>query len=258
MAKGKKQTKRNNKRQQKQQEKKRKVPFWFQIGIILLSGILLSGIIFLIAHNVKKSEDQQNTESKESYTVTFAYQDGTVIDTKTVEEGNGVYPPIPKTDDVFRGWSSAINDVRSDIEVHPLFYTITDDENLFYFNSLYVKEGEEFTIDITLSGKVKLSKAKLTISYDPEVMEYLSADAADFCEVNEGKEGELVLDLISKTPLKEKTMLSGITFKAKEKDVLSTQIDLSCKNAEVIEAGKASPATVSTINNKIYYLQEVD
>ena len=259
MTNNKKQAQSKKKTSQKTEKKQRKrIPFWLQIFIILLCGILASGIIFLISQNRKMAESKKDVDIKEQYTVTFAYQDGTVIDTKTVSEGKGVYPPIPETDNVFRGWSGSINHVTSDIEVHPLFFNIVDDENLFYFNSQYVKEGDEFSIDVMLAGAVSLSKAELTVSYDPEVMEFISVTDSDVCKVKEVDKDKFILSLESETPLTEKRLLSQLTFKALEKDVQSTQIDLSCKNAEVIEAGKAMPATVSTINNNIYYLQEVD
>ena len=259
MANNKKQAESKNNKTRKQEKKpKKRIPFWLQVTIILLCGVLISGIIFLIAQNKKSDDTEKKTYNKDQHTVTFAYQDGTVIDTKTVGAGKGVYPPIPETDDVFRGWSGPVNNVTSDVEVHPIFYNILEDENLFYFNSVYVKEGEDFSIDIMLTGAVNLSKAELTVSYDSEVMQFVSATDSDICEMNEREKGELILSINSDKPITEKKQLVQLSFMALEKDVQSTQIDLNCKNAEVIEAGKDKPVTVSTINNKIYYLQEVD
>lgn len=238
---------------EKKAKKQRPFPFWLQIVSILLCGVLVSGGVYFVMRN--GSETEKNRETKK-YMVTFAYQDGTVIDTRQVEEGKGVFPPEFKTDHVFQGWSTALNAVRADVEAHPLVYEIAD-ENLFYFNSVYVKEGSEFTIELMLAGTVCISSAEITISYDAEVTEYIKSADADCCTVTEGEKGSLLLRLNSETPLTEKCLLSQITFQAKEKDVYSTQINLSCTNPMLGEAGLETPATASTINNRIYYLQEV-
>lgn len=233
----------------------RKIPLWLQITIILLCGVVLSIAVLFIVKGIKTTEKQNSSD--ESYTVTFAYQDGTVIDEKSVVSGKGVFPPMPDSDNVFRGWSGAINSVESDIEVHPMFYEITDDENLFYFNSVYVQEGEEFTIDLELSGQVNLSSTELTVSYDTEVMEYVKSDCTDICKETEHKSGEIKLSVDSSSPLTANSSLAQITFKAKKKDVYATEIEVSCTDAVIKEAGKETTVTASTINNKIYYLQEV-
>lgn len=109
------------------------IPFWVQILAILLVGVLASGVVLLLAPDKQQTAPQ---ETVVQHTVTFAYQDGTVIETKTVEEGKGVFPPVLETNGVFRGWSAGFNAVKADIEVHPVFYNIKE-ENLFYFDSVY-------------------------------------------------------------------------------------------------------------------------
>lgn len=158
---------------------------------------------------------------------------------------------------VFRGWSGAFNNVTADIEVHPQFMDITD-ENLFYFNSVYVQEGKEFSVDVKLGGEVNLSSATLSISYDSEVMDFIKSEDEGVCKVTKEKDGELKLSIQNDVPVTEPTQLSQLTFKAKEKDVYATQIDLSCKDGKYMEKGAEKPATTATLNNKIYYLQEVE
>ena len=239
-------------------KQKKKLPFWLQIVIIIVIGVIISGIVFFIVSNIKtniKNEEAQSNAGK--HTVTFAEQDGTVIETKKVSDGKGVFPPTCKTDKVFRGWSGAINEVTADTEVHPQFMDITD-ENLFYFNSVYVQEGKEFTVDVQLGGEVNLSSATLSISYDPEVMEFVNSKDESVCKVTKDKDGELKLSIQGDAPVTEPTQLSQLTFKAKEKDVYATQIDLSCTDGKFKEKGAEKPATTATLNNKIYYLQEVE
>ena len=238
----------------KENAKRKPIPFWAQIAIILICGAAIAGAVYGAGRYVKW---RQYEDSLPLYTVTFAYQDGTVIEAKQVKDGRGVFPPDFDAPGVFQGWSKPINEVTADIEVHPLYHTI-EDENLFCFDSVYVKEGDEFSIALTLDGEVNISSAELTISYDTDVMEFVGAQNEDRCTVKDGGDGNLILSLQSDTPVVERTTLAEIRFKALKKDVYSSQIDLICKEPKVSQSGVEVPATASTLNNKIYYLQEVD
>ena len=229
------------------------IPFWTQILAILLVGAVAGGVVLLLA------PDKQQTAPQEAivkHTVTFAYQDGTVIETKTVEEGKGVFPPVIETNNVFRGWSAGFNAVKADIEVHPVFYNIIE-ENLFYFDSVYVKEDTEFTLDLYVAGRVNLSSGTIALSYDPDVLEYKSSEGMDGLKVSENKDGELTITFNSDTPIKEKAHISQLTFFAKKKNAYSTQINLSARDVKLTAGGEAQSANCATINNKIYFLQEV-
>lgn len=234
-------------------KRKINIPFWIQILAILLAGVVASGVVLLFAPGKQQAETDDNIVK---HAVTFAYLDGTVIETKTVEEGKGVFPPLIETEGVFRGWSAGFNAVKADIEVHPVVYSIKE-ENLFYFDSVYVKEDTEFTLDLYVGGKVNLSSGTITLSYDPDVLEYKSADGLGVGEISETKSGELTIKLNSKVTLKEKTLISQIKFYARKKDAYSTQINLTARDGLVITNGDEFPANFATINNKIYFLQEV-
>lgn len=231
------------------------LPFWLQIVLILACGGVLSIGAYIFAHNNREVERES---SMLKHTVTFAYQDGSIIETRSVAEGTGTLPPKFETDGVFRGWSGAINEVKSDIEVHPMVYELAGDENLFCFDSVYVQEGKQFSINLRLIGSVSISNAEIEIEFDSEVMDYLQDSSIDICTVSKKDEGTLVLTLDSDTALKEATQLSTLTFISKGKDVLTTQINLHCISGTLIINEVEIPATVSTINNKIYYLQEVN
>lgn len=234
-------------------KKKISIPFWTQILSILLIGVLASGIVLLFVLNKPPNKSKENMEK---HTVTFAYLDGTIIETKTVEKGKGVFPPILKNDGVFRGWSSAFNAVEKDIEVHPIFYHIKE-ENLFYFDSVYVQEDKKFTLDVYVGGKVNVSSGTITLSYDPEVLEYIQANGLEDLSVAEDQSGELKISFNNNTPLKEKTLISQLTFYAKKKDAYATQANLTASDMKTIVAGQDQTADCATINNKIYFLQEV-
>lgn len=225
---------------------KLKIPFWLQIVAILLVGVIISGIVFFAINYAKQ----------EKYTVTFAYQNGAIIDIKKAPVGKGVKPPKFDCEGVFRGWSVPINNITDDIEAHPQIYDIVE-ENLFYFNSVYVKEGRKVTVDINVGGDVSFKSGELTISYDDKVLNYIKSDNEDFVTVTEEEAGKLKLTFDSEESIEESMLLSSITFKTKKVDAYSTELQLSADNVISEVKNKEVPATFATINNNIYFLQEV-
>lgn len=226
--------------------KNKKFPLWGQILAILLVGVLASVAAYLIVKD----------RTAERFTVTFAYGDGTVIEQKQVKKGKGTFPPTLDYDGVFRGWSAGFNNVESDVEVHPMFYDIVED-NLFYFDSVYVKEGSNFTLSLYLAGNVNVNSGDIKLSYDPDVMTYKKANANGFCSVSEEKAGELTVHFSSEQTLTEKTLLAELTFYAKRADAYSSEILVSTDQVMLVANGEDKPADHATINNNIYFLQEV-
>lgn len=231
-------------------EKRSGILFWGQIAAILLMGVIASAVVRGLLPK------PQETQPEVWRSVTFAEQDGTILDVKEVPDGKGIFPPEYPCEGVFRGWSGRINQVTCDVEVHPVVYQIAED-NLFYFHSVYVQEGYEFNLDICLGGRVSLSRGQLTVFYDPEVLKYTGAAPADVCQVSEGEAGKLILMFDSESPIREETVLAQLTFQALEKDVYTTEIQLRASNVELVTNGQTIPADVATINNKIFFLQEV-
>lgn len=239
----------------------KKVPFWVEIVMILLCGVIVSVLLYSA---VRRSTSEPTTllptpsnGNDKWYTVTFAYQDGTVIEKKQAHEGNGVVPPIFETDGVFRGWSTPFNALHSDVETHPMVYSGNGDENLFCFNSVYVKEGDTFVVDLELKGRVSISSVDILISFDPDVMEFLGSKDADYCSVETAGTGQLVMTIKSAEPLRTPDLLTTLTFRAKVMDVYSSSISLQGSNGKYYDTSGEVPATVTTLDNKIYYLQEV-
>lgn len=233
--------------------KKAKFPFWMQITAILLAGVLTSGAVFFLMWGKGKPQE----EDRQRYTVTFAYQDGTVIETKEVTQGKGVFPPELKGQGVFRGWSAGINNIQRDIEVHPNYYS-NEEDNLFCFDSVYVQEGKEFSLDIRLRGKVSVSAGELILEYDPEVLDFLGAEDMQKCTVEEETEGTVMLRFSSEEPIKEAMRFAGLRFLAKEKDAYFTEVSLKTRNVFIVAQGQELPADHATLNNKVFFMQEVE
>lgn len=225
---------------------RKELPLWVEIVAILLAGVIASIGLYLYIKD-------KNTNR---YDVVFALGDGTILAQKTIKEGKGIIPPELDTDYVFRGWDKAINNIICDTEVHPLLYNI-EDNNLFYFDSEYVKEGKTFLIDLILAGNVEISKCKLTMEYDEEVMEYKSCENSEFIKLEQESPGKLIIHFSSDENLKEKTELTQLKFYAKKKNVEYSQITLSASDVMLLSNGKEVYGECATINNNIYFLQEV-
>lgn len=227
-------------------KKKKRTPWWLQIVAILLIGIIASVGTYLFIYD----------KNRDSFTVTFAYGNGDIIEQKIVKSGNGVVPPNFDTDYVFRGWDGIINNISSDMEVHPMLYKIVED-NLFYFDTVYAREGRKFSIDLILAGNVNISNGELMLKYDEDVLEYKSFDGCEEIEITQTKPGELLVQFNSENVITKKTKLAQIKLYAKRKDAMYSQITLSAIKANVVLNGKEISADCATINNNVYFLQEV-
>lgn len=230
--------------------KRKEIPFWLQILGILMLGVLASLMVLAVY-----PRDKGGTLPR--HTVTFAHQDGTVIETKEVTEGKGVYPPEYTGSSIFRGWSGQFNQVMADVEVHPILHGISED-NFFYFHSVYVEEGTKFALDVHLGGRVSISSGALTVLYDPAVLEYLGAEPMEGCTAELTGEGELTLTFSSPESIRAECLLAKLNFRALEKNAYSTEIQLQAKNMKIVTAEGERPADCATINNKVYFLQEVE
>ena len=160
-------------------------------------------------------------------------------------------------DGIFRGWTGGFNCVTSDVEVHPSIYPIGE-QNFFYFHSVYVEEGKKFALDVHLGGRVSISSGELTVAYDPEVLEYLGADPMDGCTAEQTGAGELKLCFSSPEPIRAECLLAKLSFRALEKDAYSTEVQLQANNMKIVTDEGERPADCATINNKVYFLQEVE
>lgn len=228
------------------EKKRKKVPLWVEVVCILLIGVIASVSIVLFA----------NIANAEKFLVTFAYQDGTIIETKEVEKGKGVFPPNIPTEGVFRGWSGAFNNVSEDIEVHPNIYTIVE-ENLFYHNAVYVKEGKKFSLDILVGGKINVCSGEILIEYDTNAITFKRAKNLIGVNVSEDELGKIKISFDMNTDLTETTVLTTLDFKSKKVDAYSTELLLSAENVNTLTGDVEKKANFATINNKIYFLQEV-
>ena len=230
-------------------EKKKHLHFFLQIIAILLVGAMLSvGVHFYI-----------QDKNIQRYTITFANANGNIIEEKTVKEGYDVMPSKLEAEGyVFRGWDSVLNNVYSDIETHPIVYKIVE-PNLFYFDSIYIQEGKAFKLKLMLGGDVNISGGNLILKYDDNVFNYESYTGDKITEISETTPGELNITFNSEEVLNGTCVLAELKFYAEKKDVVSSEMILSAKGEEMflLSNGEKHIADCATINNNIYFIQEV-
>ena len=190
---------------------------WFPIAIvlILLAGVITSAVI-LIKPQIKKH-----------YTVTFLDLNGDVLAKEGVKEGSPAYFNKKITvypQKVFKGWNQDINKIESDMEVSPTYQDISNSDNVFFIDSVYIDSEEIFTVDLKVGGKISVESAKIGIAYDPKVLSFVNVKKEKYCSGYEKqKDGYLIFDL-NFDDFSSGEALAHIEFKSL--DVSSIKTDL--------------------------------
>ena len=108
-----------------------------------------------------------------------------------------------------------------------------------------------------LGGTVNLSSGEVILVYDEDVMEYKSYQALKSVGITKTGKGELTIKLDSNEPIIQKTELAQIKFRARKANAEFTQAVLSAKSAKLVLGGDEKTVDCATINNKIFFMQEV-
>lgn len=112
------------------------------------------------------------------YTVTFSDKDGDILSRQTVYSGNAAFPPEAPTvaGYIFAGWDTAYDCVTEDIEPKAT-YIAEDSQNLFTVSSVDGAPGNEITVFVRLGGTVMLCGYDMRLTYDSDVLEFVSLDS---------------------------------------------------------------------------------
>lgn len=222
------------------------IPFWGQMAIILGIGIVISAAILIISKN------GSNNIPTNKYTVRFCTEAGRLIEAKQVTENEGVIPPeVIEQGYIFRGWSRPINNINSDTEVTPLYQKINGETNYIFYNTKYVKEGEDFEIPILLGGNIDIKSGQIIIEYDEKAFE-LNDVTGNAVSTYKEEDGKIIIEL--DTSHINETISDFINLKmyANEIDAYYTGFDISAN----LTNQKNNVADYATLNNKIFFIQE--
>ena len=154
----------------------------------------------------------------ETYTVTFVDYDGTtVLGTDTVARGKRAKLPANPTRNgyIFAGWQGGYENVTSDQTVQAL-YVSEDASNIFLIDSVTVNAGDTFTLELNLTGTVKLLTFDMCLYYDASVLEVISYDDQEVTINHLADEGMFVFNHSQDKNRTKDKYLTEITFRVKE------------------------------------------
>lgn len=166
----------------------------------------------------------------DTYTVTFVDHDGTtVLGIDTVVSGGMADLPTNPTRSgyIFAGWHGVYENVTSDqtVQAH---YISEDASNIFLIDSASAAAGETFTVELNLTGTVKLLTFDMCLYYDTSVLEVVSFDDQEVTINHLADEGMFVLNHSQDKNRTKDKYLTEITFRVKAgATVSSTEIYIS-------------------------------
>ena len=110
------------------------------------------------------SETKSNSDSKETHTVVFKDENGKVILTQTVKDGDSVPAPTapPKAGFVFKGWSESIDKVTSDKTIIPVYEPIGS-APAFEIEKVQASKGDK---NVEVNVSIKNNPGVASISFD--------------------------------------------------------------------------------------------
>ncbi len=197
--------------------------------IIFLLGIAVSVTIIVLKINSKSTGNK--------FTVTFFDANDNKFEIVKVKEGDAAKPKkqLPEVQNaVFKGWDRYINNVTNNLEVHPIYQSVTSDYNAFYIDTYYASEGEELSVNLKLGGIITVTTATIGIAYDEQVLELVTVnDSAYLSETFADKSYiKLTLDF-SKQTVNPGDVIESFRFKVKGSDKITDLpidlIDIFCE-----------------------------
>ena len=166
----------------------------------------------------------------DTYTVTFVDHDGTtVLGTDTVVSGGTADIPANPTRSgyIFAGWQGIYENVTSNQTVQAQ-YISEDASNIFLIDSASAAVGETFTVELNLTGTVKLLTFDMCLYYDASVLEVVSYDDQEVTINHIEEEGVFILNHSQDKNRTKDKYLTEITFRVKAGTaVSSTEIYIS-------------------------------
>ena len=110
------------------------------------------------------SASNSGSDFKKTHTVVFKDENGNVLSTQTVKDGESAPTPTApqKTDYVFKGWSESVDKVTSDKTVTPIYEPVSLVPT-FEIESVQAKQGDN---DVTVNVSIKNNPGVASVSFD--------------------------------------------------------------------------------------------
>lgn len=235
--------------------------------ILILAVVLIVAVSAIAVLNARQKQqtngEQLNGDEKESqYTVTFYSNDGTVLKIDSVRKGVAANPPKQPQmlyGTVFKSWDTEISSVTKDIEVRPICEDVKGKMNIFAIEGTYGKSGGTVIVPIRLCGDVCVSAFDLTISYDSNALELVSATEDGAVVYNSEIPGKVVLNYVSTENTVADVDICFLEFSVKTTSGqiavnLEMQSIYTCKDSLESENDDLYVPEYSTLNGTVYVL----
>lgn len=171
---------------------------------VLIIGVVVFAMVTVVITLILlyQTGNIGNREPSEKHKVTFLNSDGSIMTEAEVKDGYPApCPGIPELlpGEVFSGWDTDLQSVKSDITTKALVQNIIGKSNVFALYSYYGTVEDKVLLPLQLCGKVDLNCFELQISYDNHALEFLGIDNCDSAVLfNDNREkGIVYLNYIS-------------------------------------------------------------
>lgn len=225
-----------------------------RILAISIMAISIALSCFIIYMAVDKANEIRYGPMK---TVLYHDFDGNVI--KKVEVRSGFAEPPSETLDVkdciFMGWDTDVINIVQDTNVYPIKEDISNECNVVYANAVYGSSANELIIAYNIGGNVECGKMKLTIEYDPNVLQYVSNTTNhNFIQVKHNAD-EAIIELVmdNKKNIASELQLLCLKFNPKTESYVYTTLNTTVEEIFKIDSGGESVNTdCSFYDGKVY------
>ena len=114
----------------------------------------------------------------------FTDYDGTVLSQQQVWSGHRAdYPVVTDREGYyFAGWNQPLTELYEDAAYEAVYIPLSS-PNIFTVSSASGKSGEQVTLSVDLTGAVELCGFDMALSYDGEVLKFVSLDAEHSMDV---------------------------------------------------------------------------
>jgi hypothetical protein len=217
--------------------------------IILTAAVCISAGIILYAVNF--------AYGGKIYSVKFYDLDNNVIKTERLK-GGFVQPPDKAEvggDDIFLRWDKDILNISDNTDIYPATRNISSGDNVFFINAVYVKSGNTLAAPLMSGGKVKFSSVKITMTYDPVMLEYVEEKTNERNAViqHSAESSTVTVSLGAAQNITRGGMISELSFNAVGKQFSYTEIVLKVDGIKKIdENGVEAGGDCELYNGKIY------
>jgi len=246
----------------KNQKIPQKAAHYLIAAVILAAGILTS--LWLLSHPLEDTAEPTTPESSGSgketvtdvsnfpatkepvtqtqqFAVRFLDFEGKLLEEKTVSAGEPAIPPeLHHPDYVFKGWSSELYAVTSDMEVRPVGFPAGEEKNTFYADAVYAATGSRFCAVPVLSGAVDCSRFSLEVAYDRTLLTFDGAQplAEGLTAENDETRGVVTLRFASDAPLDEPTRLAELYFVCGQQGDYRSNFPMAATEIRTIQNGE--------------------